>query len=45
MWLAENGMMKFLKKTVDIAPPVVDTTPTAADAVQEKIAYKLTTFD
>ena len=36
---------EVFKKTVDIAPPVVDTTPTAADAVQEKIAYKLTTFD
>ena len=37
---------KVSKKTVDIIPPVVDTTPTAAaDAVQEKIAYKLTTFD
>ena len=37
---------EVFKKTVDIAPPVVDTTPTAAaDAVQEKIAYKLPTFD
>ncbi len=35
----------LFKKTIDIPAPLVDTTPSAADAVQEKIAYKLTTFD
>ena len=36
---------KLFKKTVDIPSPVDDNTSSAADAVQEKIAYKLTTFD
>jgi len=36
---------EIFKKNVDIPAPVIDTTPSAADAVQEKIAYKLTTFD
>jgi hypothetical protein len=33
----------LFKKVVDIAPQKTDT-PSAADAVEEKIAYKLTTF-
>ena len=33
----------LFKKVVDIAPQKADT-PSAADAVEEKIAYKLTTF-
>jgi len=36
---------ELFKKIVDIPAPVKDNTPSAADAVQEKIAYKLTTFD
>ena len=36
---------KLFKKTVDISSPVDDNASSAADAVQEKIAYKLTTFD
>ena len=36
---------KLFKKTVDIPSPVDDNVSSAADAVQEKIAYKLTTFD
>ena len=35
---------KLFKKNVDKPAPVEDTS-SAADAVQEKIAYKLTTFD
>jgi hypothetical protein len=33
----------LFKKVVDITPQKADT-PSAADAVEEKIAYKLTTF-
>jgi len=33
----------LFKKVVDIAPQKTDT-PSAADAVEEKIVYKLTTF-
>ena len=33
----------LLKKIIDITPQKADT-PSAADAVEEKIAYKLTTF-
>ena len=33
----------LFKKVVDITPKKADT-PSAADAVEEKIAYKLTTF-
>lgn len=33
----------LFKKVVDITPQKVDT-PSAADAVEEKIAYKITTF-
>ena len=36
---------ELFKKNIDIPAPVKDNTPSAADAVQEKIAYKLTTFD
>ncbi len=39
-WFDEN----FKKKDVDISSETVDTTRPAANAVQEKIAYKLTTF-
>ena len=35
---------ELFKKNVDKPAPVEDTS-SAADAVQEKIAYKLTTFD
>ena len=35
---------ELFKKIVDKPAPVEDTS-SAADAVQEKIAYKLTTFD
>ena len=35
---------ELFKKNVDKPTPVEDTS-SAADAVQEKIAYKLTTFD
>jgi hypothetical protein len=33
----------LFKKVVDITPQKADT-PSAADALEEKIAYKLTTF-
>lgn len=36
---------ELFKKNVDKPAPVEDTSSAAADAVQEKIAYKLTTFD
>ncbi len=35
----------LFKKTIDTRTSIEDNTPTAMDAVQEKIAYKLTTFN
>jgi len=36
---------ELFKKTVDTRIPAKDNTPSATDVVQEKIAFKLTTFN